>query len=95
MKRVFPLTHAKIKPARLADSIKHDIKKYLKKERTRELEEGVPFWDFDVWCGVNEDSAFPIRLNEINQHIDEAVEREAQSIFFRIMPKAGVPKAKQ
>ena len=84
-----------IKPARLADSIKHDIKKYLKKERAKVREEGVPFWDFDVVTGSTEASASPIELREINQHIDTAVEREANGIFFRITPKPGKAKSSE
>ena len=46
MRKTFSLTHEKIKTPRLVDAIKHEVKKYLKRERNKKLAEGVDFWDF-------------------------------------------------
>ena len=47
MKKTFRLTHEKIQPARLMESIKNEVRKYLKRERAKKLPEGADFWDFD------------------------------------------------
>ena len=47
MKKFFSLEASNHKPARLADKIKSEVRKYLKRERSKELPEGVDFWDFD------------------------------------------------
>ena len=39
MKKTFELTHPKIKPARKVESVKHEVKKYLKRERNKTLPE--------------------------------------------------------
>ena len=54
MKKKFSLKHPKIKPARRVEAVKHEIRKYLKRERRKELPEGVDFWDFDCKFGLTE-----------------------------------------
>ena len=41
MKKTFKLTHPKIKPARLIESVRRDVKKYLKREKRKSLPDGV------------------------------------------------------
>ena len=54
MKKTFQIAHPKIKPARMFDSIKHETKKYIKRERSKKLPEEAGFWDFDCKFGVVE-----------------------------------------
>lgn len=93
MKRKFKLTHPKIKAARLADAIKHDLKKHFKKERAKEVVDGAPFWDFDVYTGSSDENSIAIAITEINHYIDSAVERGDESIYFKIIPKPGKHKS--
>ena len=37
MRKTFSLTHEKIKTPRLVDAIKHEVKKYLKRERNKKI----------------------------------------------------------
>lgn len=88
MKKIFALTHPKLKPARLADSIKHDIKKYLKKQRNKPLPEGMDYWAFDCRFGVSEILAETIFNSEINQYIDAALEQELPEVYIEIIARA-------
>lgn len=90
MKKTFELTHPKIKPARMVDSVKHDVKKYLRRERNKQIPKGADFWDFDVKFGLTEDAAETIRLSEINKSIDTAVEGGATSFYVEIIAKPGI-----
>lgn len=54
MKKTFNLTHPKIKVPRLVDAIKHQVKKYIKRERQKTLPKNVDFWDFDCRYGADE-----------------------------------------
>ena len=47
---------------RLLDASKHDIRKYVKRERSRALPAGVDFWDFDCKFGLIPESAAPAHL---------------------------------
>jgi hypothetical protein len=52
-----PTIHPKIKVARLIETAKHDIKKYMKRKRRKELPKGTDFWGFDFRYGSDEASA--------------------------------------
>lgn len=88
MKKTYVLTHPKLKPARLVDSIKHDIKKYLKRERSKALPEGTDYWAFDSRFGASEAAAEVIYISEINQHIDAAVEQGLPEFYVEVLAKA-------
>jgi len=90
MKKTFELVHPKINPARMVDSVKHDVKKYLRRERNKKLPKGADFWDFDVKFGLNQETAEVIRLSEINKSIDTAVEAGATAFYIEILAKEGV-----
>ncbi len=89
MKKTFSLTHEKIKTPRLVDSIKHEVKKYIKRERNKQLPEGVDFWDFDCKYGHSEDKAETVHLSTLNKCIDDAVQHELSSFYLEILVKAG------
>jgi len=90
MKKTYKLTHPKIKVARLIDSVKHDVKKYLKRERNKKLPQGVDFWDFDCKYGPSESEAVVIHLAEINKYIDEAEKNKLESFYLEIMATPGI-----
>ena len=47
MRKTYPLHIDGRHPDRVLDAVKHDVRKYLKRERRRDLPEGADFWDFD------------------------------------------------
>ena len=89
MKKTYKLTHPKIKLARLIDAAKHDVKKYLRRERNKKLPEGADFCDFDCKYGATEKDAKVIHLTEINKCIDEAEKANLESFYLEIMAKPG------
>ena len=89
MKKTFKLTHPKIKVARLAEAIKHEVKKYIKRERNKQLPEGVDFWDFDCKFGPTAENSEVIHLSEINKCIDKAEEQQLESFYLEILVKPG------
>jgi len=94
MKKTFSLTHEKIKRPRLVEAIKHEVKKYIKRERNKKLPEGIDFWDFDCKYGPSEDKAESIHLSAINKSIDDAEQLAVESFYIEILAKPGVRKAK-
>ena len=57
MKKTFQLQVEGKHPDRLLEAIKHDIRKYLKRERRRDVPAGADFWDFDCKFGLTEDTS--------------------------------------
>jgi len=87
MKKTFSLTHEKLKTPRLVDAIKHEVKKYLKRERNKKLTDGADYWDFDCKYGHIEAHADVIHVSELNKSIDDAVQLELASFYLEILAK--------
>ena len=85
MKKTIKLSHPKLNIDRLVDSIKHDVKKYVKRERNKALPEGSDYWEFDCKYGNTEAEAKIIHLKEINKFIDGAVKAELESFYLEIL----------
>lgn len=89
MKKTFKLTAENKKPERQVDSVKHEIKKYLSRERRKKLPEDVDFWDFDCKIGESDASAATIKVQEINANIDKLVADSKESFYLELLAKPG------
>jgi len=94
MKKTFELTHPKIKLERRVDAVKHEVKKYLKRERNKSLPEDCDYWDFDCKFGNTEGEAKVIHLSEINKLIDQTQKENLTSFYIEIIAKGAVRQAK-
>jgi len=88
MKKTFKLSHERIKRPRLVDAIKHEVKKYIKRERRRDLPEGSDYWDFDCRYGIDEANSEVIHITEINKFISQAESEQLDTFYLEIMAKA-------
>lgn len=89
MKKEFKITGTKLAPARQVDAVKHEIKKYIARERRKKLAEGIDFWDFNCKFGKTSESAEVIHDSEINKYIDKEVAENSESFYIEIVAKAG------
>jgi hypothetical protein len=94
MKKTFKLIHPKIKVPRVVDSVKHDIRKFLKKERKKPLPSGANYWGFDCKFGQSEETAVEVHLSSLTKNIDDLVENKVMTIYVEITPKAIVAAKK-
>lgn len=90
MKKTFPLAVAGKNPERLLDATRHEIHKYLKRERRRALPEGVDFWDFDCRFGPDADAAAPAHVSELMGLIGAIAATGAPSFYVEILARHGV-----
>lgn len=90
MKKTFSMEHPKIKYPRMVEGTKNQIRKYIKRERRKELPEGVDFWDFDCKFGDTEAEAKAVHLKEMDGCIDDAATRGLMSFYVEILAKEGV-----
>ncbi|MGL1931320.1 MAG: DUF6172 family protein [Desulfotalea sp.] len=88
MKKTFKLSHPKIKLPRLVEAIKHEVKKYIKRERKKTLPEKADFWDFDCRFGVDETTSEVIHLSAINKCISQAESKQLESFYLEIIAKS-------
>ncbi len=90
MRKTFPLTHPRHKPPQVVNAIKNEVRKYLKRERGKELPEGADFWDFD--CKVGRDSPTVVtHVGDLSKAIDEAAAQGWEAVHIEILAK---PKAR-
>ena len=89
MKKTFPLESPGHAPARVIESIKNDIRKYLKRERRKPLPEGVDFRDFDCRVGPDSGAAVTVHVKEIGGAIEGVATAGAGAVYVEILAKAG------
>jgi hypothetical protein len=87
MKKNFSLTSAVHKPDRQIEAVKHEINKYVARERRKPVPAGVDFWDFDCKCGADADSAVATHVSEIGKQIDKVAATKATSVYVEILAK--------
>ena len=87
MKKTFSLIDSKIKAARLVESIKHEVKKYIKRERRKTLPPEADFWGFDCRFGADEASSEVIHVSAINQRISQAASEKLESFYLEILAR--------
>lgn len=90
MKKTFKITDSKLPVPRRVEAIKHEVKKYIQRERRKKLPDDVDFWDFDCRYGADEASSEVIHLSEINKHISQAEENGLETFYLEILVKSGI-----
>ena len=73
----------------MIESIKNDVRKYLKRERRKALPEGVDFWDFDCKVGQGDAAPEAKHVEELIPAIGEAAATQCGSIYIEILAKPG------
>jgi len=94
MKKTFPLQIEGRHPDRVLDALKHELRKYLKRERRRDLPAGVDYWDFDCRFGLSQDSAETVHLSQLTSRVDEVAKNGATQVYVEILAKHGVRGAR-
>ncbi len=85
MRKTFQLRPEGKNPDRVLDATKHEIRKYMKRERSRTLPEGVDYWDFNCKFGATEATAQPARVGELIGLIDALVKAEGTQFYIEIL----------
>lgn len=89
MKKTFPLTQPRLHTDRVLDAVKHEIRKYLKRERRKPLPEGADFLDFDCRFGLTQDSAETTPLPDLMRQVDAAATSGATHIYVELLSRPG------
>lgn len=87
MKKIFHLQVENKNSDRLVESIKHEIKKYIKRERAKKTPEGFHFWDFDCKFGETSENAQAIHQADLGEEIDKANSAKWSECYVEIIAK--------
>jgi hypothetical protein len=89
MKKTFHLEHPKKMPARVAEAVRAEIKKYVKRERGKTLPDSVDFWDFECKFGLTEEEAEVVHISDMSKKIMAAEALGLTSFYVEILAKEG------
>jgi hypothetical protein len=89
MKKTFQLHIEGKNPDRVLDAVKHELRKYVKRERRRDLPEGADFWDFDCRFGATPEAAEPVHLSALTALVDGVAKEGGAQFYVEILAKPG------
>ena len=90
MKKKFPLLIEGKNPDRVLEAVKHEIRKYFKRERNRVLPKEVDFWDFDCKVGLTAETAEAVKVSAVIEGLDALAKEGAASVYVEILSKHGI-----
>jgi hypothetical protein len=90
MKKNFPLQIEGKNSDRVLEAVKHDIRKYFKRERNRALPKEVDFWDFDCKVGLTAETAEGVKVSAVIETVGALAAEGAASVYVEILSKHGV-----
>lgn len=94
MRKTFQLRPEGKNPDRVLDAVKHEIRKYIKRERRRELPPGVDFLDFDCKFGTSAETADTAHLSALTALMDGVAKEAGPQFYVEIIGKPGHRTAK-
>jgi hypothetical protein len=89
VKKTFQLNIEGKNRDRVLDAIKHEIRKYVKRQRRVPLPEGVDYWDFDCKFGSNEENATVVHFASITGLIDALAQDGGEAFYLELLAKEG------
>lgn len=87
MRKIFQLHVEGKNRDRVLDAVKHEIRKYIKRERRRDLPEGADFWDFDCRFGRIKEAAEVAHLSALTGLINEVAAEGGEQFYVEIIAK--------
>ena len=89
MKKTFQLSIEGKNRDRVLDAIKHEIRKYVKRQRRVALPEGADYWDFDCRFGTSEENATGVHFATIIALIDTVAKDGGDAFYLELLAKTG------
>jgi len=94
MKKTFKLNVENKKRERVVEAIKNEVRKYIKRERSKKLPKDTDFWQFECKYAKNGDLVKTIAFNDIIPSIDDAASSDTDSFYLEIIA-VGIQKEKK
>ena len=89
MKKTFSLNIEGKNRDRVLEATKHEIRKYVKRQRRLPLPAGVDFWDFDCKFGTSADKAEVVHFATITGLIDAVAKDGGDTFYLELLAKTG------
>ncbi len=87
MKKTFLLQVEGKNPDRILEAVKHEVRKYARREGRKTLPEGFDYWDFDCQVGTSPEAAQPAPFAQVVPLIDAAAKAGAATCYVQVLSK--------
>ena len=89
MKKIFQIEQERLKPDRAVDAIKNELRKYVKREKKKDLpNKKTMYWDFDCKFGKSAELAEVCTFEEIFTKLNSVVAEGWKECYVEVMAKA-------
>jgi Family of unknown function (DUF6172) len=85
MKKSFPLQDPARDQPRVIEAVKHDVRKYLKRERRKTPPEGFELWEFNCRVGPDPATAVSKTVKELIDAIDAVALAGSTTVYIEII----------
>ncbi len=89
VKKTFKLNIEGKNRDRVLEATKHEIRKYVKRQRRVPLPVGVDFWDFDCKFGTSADTATVVHFATITALINAVASEGGEAFYLELLAKEG------
>ena len=76
----------------MIEAAKAKIRKYIKREKRKDLPTGMDYWDFSCAFGTDDSNSKTIHISEIDKSINEIEKTESKFFYIEIVAKAAKRK---
>lgn len=89
MKKTFPLQAPGKADARVLESVKDEVRRYVKREHRKPVPEGFHLWAFDCAVGPAAGAATGCALGDLNARIDDIARAGHAQVHIEIVAQPG------
>lgn len=95
MKKIYKLTDEKKHADRVLESVKNDIRKYVKREKKKDLsDKKLMYWDFDCKVGATVEDAKVVAYEELIKALDAVKDTGVTEAYVEVMAKEVIKPVK-
>jgi len=94
MRKTYPLRPEGKHPDRVLEATKHDIRKYIQRQRRVPLPAGVDYWDFDCRFGPSKEAADVVHPGALMAALDTLAQAGGDTAYVELLAKPGHRKAR-
>ena len=85
MKKIFKLQETEQNPDRILEKIKHQLRRYLRREKKKDIKALNSFLEFECRFGQDEKSSKKVSFNDIIQLLDKTREDDWKECYIEIV----------
>mgnify|MGYP004356474893 CR=1 FL=1 len=95
MRQTFTFAESTHKPPQALAHLKSRIRKYIKRELRKPLEDETLRWEFDCRVGPTEEQATETQVSDVIARVDDIFHAESPTVYVEILARPGVKPVPQ